>query len=72
MRPKASETVQNEESLPSPQHFRLLAASVGMLLFDGDPHGLFFGEFRDARNFAPSMCILQRLAYACPPAVAAR
>ena len=64
MRPKASETVQNEESLPSPQHFRLLAASVGTLLFDGDPHGLFFGKLRDARCFAAPMSILQRLAYA--------
>ncbi len=67
---KESEKVRDEGILPSPQHFRLLAASVGMLLSDGDPHSLYFGEFRDARGFAPPTSILQRLAYACPPLVA--
>ncbi len=55
-------TVQNEESLPYPQHFRLLAASVGMLLFDDATHSLFFGKLRDARSFVPPMSILQRTA----------
>jgi len=37
-----------------------------MLLFDGDPHGLFFGEFRYVQSFAPPASVLQRLAYAWP------